>query len=69
MWCGLPTQGLSPGLHRQFLFTGVRLGLYEPVKRLFYKGVTPSCTCKRPLVVLCRAEQQSSRSYKWSVSF
>lgn len=23
----------------QFLFTGVRLGLYEPVKRLFYTGV------------------------------
>ena len=22
-------QGLVPGLHRQFLFTGIRLGLYE----------------------------------------
>lgn len=33
-----PFKGLSPGLHRQFLFTGVRLGLYEPVKRLFYTG-------------------------------
>lgn len=33
-----PFKGLVPGLHRQFLFTGVRLGLYEPVKRLFYDG-------------------------------
>lgn len=33
-----PFKGLVPGLHRQFLFTGVRLGLYEPVKRLFYNG-------------------------------
>lgn len=24
-----------PGLHRQFIFTGLRLGLYEEVKRLF----------------------------------
>mmetsp|Transcript_19948 Transcript_19948/g.60300 ORF Transcript_19948/g.60300 Transcript_19948/m.60300 type:complete len:306 (+) Transcript_19948:346-1263(+) len=29
-----PFKGLVPGLHRQFLFTGVRLGMYEPVKRL-----------------------------------
>jgi solute carrier family 25 uncoupling protein 8/9 len=33
-----PFKGLSPGLHRQFLFTGLRLGLYEPIKHLFYSG-------------------------------
>ncbi|KAK9830971.1 hypothetical protein WJX81_004075 [Elliptochloris bilobata] len=27
--------GLEAGLHRQFLFGGIRIGLYEPVKRLF----------------------------------
>ena len=26
--------GLTPGLHRQFLFTGIRLGLYDKLKEL-----------------------------------
>lgn len=28
-----PFKGLSPGLHRQFIFTGLRLGLYDHIKR------------------------------------
>jgi solute carrier family 25 uncoupling protein 8/9 len=28
-------KGLEPGLHRQCLFGGLRIGLYEPVKRLY----------------------------------
>lgn len=35
-------KGLGPGLHRQVLFGGLRIGLYEPVKSLYvgkdYKG-------------------------------
>ena len=36
----LPTAGLEAvdaraGLHRQFLFGGLRIGMYEPVKKLF----------------------------------
>mmetsp|Transcript_7436 Transcript_7436/g.22008 ORF Transcript_7436/g.22008 Transcript_7436/m.22008 type:complete len:305 (-) Transcript_7436:550-1464(-) len=27
--------GLEPGLHRQVLYGGLRIGLYEPVKRIF----------------------------------
>ncbi len=43
-----PFKGLSPGLHRQFLFTGVRLGLYEHVKRLFHSGaVLLRRTCRQ----------------------
>jgi len=30
-----PFKGLSPGLQRQFVFTGLRLGLYDDMKRLF----------------------------------
>ncbi|CAG9463545.1 unnamed protein product [Pedinophyceae sp. YPF-701] len=33
-----PFRGLVPGLHRQFLFTGLRLGLYDTVKRTFGCG-------------------------------
>ncbi|EIE24663.1 uncoupling protein [Coccomyxa subellipsoidea C-169] len=33
-------KGLEAGLHRQCLFGGLRIGLYEPVKRL-YMGKTP----------------------------
>lgn len=33
-------KGLEPGLHRQCLFGGLRIGLYEPVKR-FYMGERP----------------------------
>ena len=39
----LPTQqatALCPGLHRQCLFGGLRIGLYEPVKRV-YMGERP----------------------------
>eukprot|EP01026_Neomeris_dumetosa_P014160 TRINITY_DN1508_c0_g1_i12.p1 TRINITY_DN1508_c0_g1~~TRINITY_DN1508_c0_g1_i12.p1 ORF type:complete len:298 (+),score=29.93 TRINITY_DN1508_c0_g1_i12:85-978(+) len=34
---GLPAlwKGLTPGLHRQVLYGGLRIGLYEPVKGLF----------------------------------
>ena len=28
-------KGLTPGLHRQCLFGGLRIGMYEPVKNLF----------------------------------
>lgn len=28
-------QGLTPGLQRQFIFTGLRLGLYEHVRNMF----------------------------------
>ena len=31
------------GLHRQFLFGGLRIGLYEPVKKLFM-GERPPAT-------------------------
>ena len=31
----LQPQGLVPGIHRQFLFTGLRLGLYEKVRGYF----------------------------------
>ena len=34
-FCG---QGLVPGLHRQIVFTGLRLGLYEELKALFSAG-------------------------------
>ncbi|KAK9816880.1 hypothetical protein WJX72_006575 [[Myrmecia] bisecta] len=33
-------KGLEPGLHRQVLFGGLRIGLYEPVKQL-YMGNRP----------------------------
>ncbi|KAK9822131.1 hypothetical protein WJX74_009601 [Apatococcus lobatus] len=33
--------GIEPGLHRQVLFGGLRIGLYEPVKR-FYMGKRPA---------------------------
>ncbi|KAK9909586.1 hypothetical protein WJX75_004503 [Coccomyxa subellipsoidea] len=33
-------KGLEAGLHRQCLFGGLRIGMYEPVKRL-YMGSTP----------------------------
>jgi len=28
-------KGLTPGLHRQCVYGGLRIGLYEPVKGLF----------------------------------
>ncbi|KAL6653236.1 hypothetical protein ACP70R_012161 [Stipagrostis hirtigluma subsp. patula] len=31
-------KGLIPGLHRQFLYGGLRIGLYEPVKAFFAGG-------------------------------
>ncbi|KAL6885532.1 hypothetical protein ACP4OV_010311 [Aristida adscensionis] len=31
-------KGLIPGLHRQFLYGGLRIGLYEPVKAFFLGG-------------------------------
>lgn len=34
------TTALCPGLHRQCLFGGLRIGLYEPVKRV-YMGERP----------------------------
>eukprot|EP00892_Ulva_mutabilis_P002082 jgi/Ulvmu1/11875/UM081_0033.1 len=40
--------GLTPGLHRQCLFGGLRIGLYEPVKELYmgkdFKGDAPLLT-------------------------
>jgi len=33
-------KGIEPGLHRQCLFGGLRIGLYDPVKK-FYAGDTP----------------------------
>ncbi|KAG2564492.1 hypothetical protein PVAP13_7NG110800 [Panicum virgatum] len=31
-------KGIIPGLHRQFLYGGLRIGLYEPVKAFFVGG-------------------------------
>lgn len=31
-------KGVIPGLHRQFLYGGLRIGLYEPVKAFFVGG-------------------------------
>ena len=33
--CSVPFPNLLPGLHRQILFGGLRIGMYEPVKGLF----------------------------------
>ena len=33
-------KGITPGIHRQVLFGGLRIGLYEPVKT-FYVGRGP----------------------------
>ncbi|KAL9271287.1 Mitochondrial uncoupling protein 2-like protein [Drosera capensis] len=38
---GLPAlwNGIVPGLHRQFLYGGLRIGLYDPVKLLLVGGI------------------------------
>ncbi|CAN6242344.1 unnamed protein product [Urochloa humidicola] len=33
-------KGIVPGLHRQFLYGGLRIGLYEPVKAFFVGGTS-----------------------------
>mmetsp|Transcript_11816 Transcript_11816/g.30170 ORF Transcript_11816/g.30170 Transcript_11816/m.30170 type:complete len:306 (+) Transcript_11816:192-1109(+) len=38
--------GLAPGLHRQFLFTGIRIGLYDQIKAVIVKDSE-----KQPLIV------------------
>ncbi|KAF0933979.1 hypothetical protein E2562_021038 [Oryza meyeriana var. granulata] len=35
-------KGIIPGLHRQFLYGGLRIGLYEPVKAFFIGGTAAS---------------------------
>lgn len=46
-------QGLIPGLHRQFIFTGLRLGLYEHVRDLFAGSHTEASITGRIAAALC----------------
>ena len=72
-------QGIVPGIHRQFLFTGLRLGLFQRVQDYFSgKPFGPlHCNCMPPLVIsrpeTCHqvsasadGENTSSQSLQWS---
>jgi solute carrier family 25 uncoupling protein 8/9 len=42
-------KGITPGIHRQILFGGLRIGLYEPVKETIQKALFPDVTGPAPL--------------------
>ena len=45
--CSASRRGSSAGLHRQVLYGGLRIGMYEPVKRIFM-GTANSDKCASP---------------------
>ena len=46
-------QGLTPGLHRQFIFTGLRLGLYEHVRDMIAGSHEEASVGGRIAAALC----------------
>lgn len=46
-------QGWVPGLHRQVLFTGIRLGLYERVKDVMGGGASETPLYAKVAAALC----------------
>jgi len=44
-------KGLEPGLHRQCLFGGLRIGLYEPVRNFYVRNFFPDFKGDAPLIL------------------